>query len=70
MTGMFYAAPAPTDAPFVELGRSVEVGQTVCHIEAMKVLTPVAAEKAGEVVRIFVHDGQLVDYDAPLFELA
>ena len=60
MVGVFYAAPAPGDEPFVHVGSKVKAGETLCIIEAMKVLNEVTAEADGEVLEICVADGDLV----------
>ena len=62
MVGVFYAAPAPGAEPFVHVGSKVKKGETLCVIEAMKVMNEVTAEADGEVVDICVKDGDLVDY--------
>jgi acetyl-CoA carboxylase biotin carboxyl carrier protein len=65
--GTFYRAPKPGAAPYVEVDQLVEPETEVCLIEVMKLFTPVKAGVRGRVVRICVEDGQMVDYDAPLF---
>ena len=70
MLGTFYRAPAPGEAPFVEVGSVVEEDTTVCIIEVMKLFTTIKAEKRGRVVRISAEDGQLVEYGQVLFTLA
>jgi acetyl-CoA carboxylase biotin carboxyl carrier protein len=67
IVGTFYASPAPDAAPFVQPGARVEVGQTVCIIEAMKVMNPIGAEFAGVVRRVLVENAQPVEYGEPLF---
>ncbi len=62
MVGVFYAAPAPGDEPFVRVGSKVKAGETLCIIEAMKVLNEVTAEADGEVLEICVADGDLVEF--------
>ncbi len=62
MVGVFYAAPAPGDEPFVHVGSKVKAGETLCIIEAMKVLNEVTAEADGEVLEICVADGDLVEF--------
>ena len=62
MVGVFYAAPAPGAEPFVHVGSKVKKGETLCVIEAMKVMNEVTAEADGEVVDICVKDGDLVEY--------
>jgi acetyl-CoA carboxylase biotin carboxyl carrier protein len=65
-TGTFYRAPSPGDPPFVEIGDRVEVGQTIGIIMAMKVMSEIPAEAAGEVIAIPAGDGDLVQTGAPL----
>lgn len=70
MVGVFYAAPAPGDEPFVRVGSKVKAGETLCIIEAMKVLNEVSAEADGEVVEICVADGELVEYGSCIMKIA
>ena len=67
MVGTFYRAPSPNAKPFVELGQQVSVGDTLCIIEAMKMLNQIESDKAGTVVDIPVENGQPVEYGQPLF---
>ncbi len=67
MVGTFYNAPSPEAAPFVELGQLVKVGQSVCIIEAMKLMNEIEAETEGKIVQILVENGQPVEYGQPLF---
>ena len=67
MVGSFYAAPAPGSANFVEVGKSVKVGDTLCIIEAMKLMNQIEADKAGTIKKIMVENGQPVEYNQPLF---
>ena len=67
MVGAFYRAPSPGAAPFVDVGQSVKVGDTLCIIEAMKLLNQIEADKAGVIKAILVENGQPVEYDQPLF---
>jgi acetyl-CoA carboxylase biotin carboxyl carrier protein len=69
MVGTFYRAIAPGEAPFVEVGDRVSVGQTVCIVEAFKVMNEVEAEISGEVVEILVQNGQSVEFDQPLMKI-
>jgi oxaloacetate decarboxylase alpha subunit len=66
MVGTFYRAPAPEAAPFVEVGSRVEKGQTLCIIEAMKLMNEIEAEVSGTVVEILVENAQPVEYGQPL----
>jgi len=67
MVGTFYRAPSPGAKSFVDLGQRVEVGDTLCIIEAMKILNQIEADKAGTVVDILVENGQPCEYGETLF---
>ena len=69
MVGVFYAAPAPGDEPFVRVDSKVKAGETLCIIEAMKVLNEVTAETDGEVLEICVADGDLVEFGSCLMRI-
>ena len=69
MVGVFYAAPAPGDEPFVHVGSKVKAGETLCIIEAMKVLNEVTAEADGEVLEICVADCDLVEFGSCLMRI-
>ena len=69
MVGVFYAAPAPGDEPFVHVGSKVKAGEALCIIEAMKVLNEVTAEADGEVLEICVADGDLVEFGSCLMRI-
>ncbi len=69
MVGTFYRSPSPELPPFVEVGSSVETGQTVCIIEAMKIMNEIEAERTGSVLRILKEDKDPVEYGEPLFIL-
>jgi acetyl-CoA carboxylase biotin carboxyl carrier protein len=68
MVGTFYRAPSPTAPPFVNVGDTVKEGQTLCLIEAMKLMNEIKAERPGRILRILVENGQPVEFDQPLFE--
>jgi acetyl-CoA carboxylase biotin carboxyl carrier protein len=70
MVGTYYSAPSPDSSPFVRLGQTVKEGDTLCIIEAMKIMNPIEAENAGTVVEILVENGHPVDFDQPLFVIA
>lgn len=70
LTGTFYRAPSPDAPPFVEIGDRVEEGETVGLLEAMKMLNPIEADRAGRVTEILADDGALVTRGAPLIRLA
>jgi acetyl-CoA carboxylase biotin carboxyl carrier protein len=67
MVGTFYRSPSPGSKPFVDEGEKVKVGDTLCIIEAMKILNQIECEKAGTVRRLLVENGQPVEYNQPLF---
>jgi len=67
MVGTFYRSPSPGAKAFVEEGQSVKVGDTLCIIEAMKLLNQIEADKAGTIKAILVENGQPVEYNQPLF---
>jgi acetyl-CoA carboxylase biotin carboxyl carrier protein len=67
MVGTFYRAPSPGAPAFVEVGQSVSKGQTLCIIEAMKLLNEIESDMAGTVKAILVENGQPVEYGQPLF---
>lgn len=69
MVGVFYAASAPGDEPFVRVGSKVKAGEALCIIEAMKVLNEVTAEADGEVLEICVADGDLVEFGSCLMRI-
>jgi acetyl-CoA carboxylase biotin carboxyl carrier protein len=70
MVGTFYRAPAPDADPYVEIGTIVEVGQTVCIIEAMKLMNEIESEVKGRIVRILVENAQPVEFGQKLFLLS
>jgi acetyl-CoA carboxylase biotin carboxyl carrier protein len=67
MVGTFYRAPSPGSKSFVEEGQSVKAGETLCIIEAMKILNQIECEQGGTIRRILVENGQPVEYNQPLF---
>lgn len=67
MVGTFYRTPSPDAKPFVDIGSNVAVGDTICIIEAMKLLNEVEADHAGVIKAILVENGQPVEYGEPLF---
>lgn len=67
MVGTFYRAPSPSAPAFVEVGQSVKEGDTLCIIEAMKLMNEIEAEKSGVVKAILVENGQPVEFGEPLF---
>ncbi|MDH6087125.1 acetyl-CoA carboxylase biotin carboxyl carrier protein [Umezakia ovalisporum] len=69
MVGTFYSAPAPGEAPFVKVGDRVRVGQTVCIIEAMKLMNEIEAEVSGQVMEILLQNGEPVEYGQALMRI-
>ena len=67
IVGTFYRSPSPNADPFVKIGSNVEHDSVVCIIEAMKLMNEIQAEASGEVVKIYVENGQPVEYGQPLF---
>ena len=69
MVGTFYRAPEPSVAPFVNEGDRVKVGQVLCIIEAMKLMNEIESEESGEIVKVFVENGQPVQFGDELFAI-
>ncbi len=69
MVGTFYRSPAPDESPFVEAGDRIKVGQTVCIIEAMKLMNELEAEISGEIVEILVQNAEPVEFGQPLMRV-
>lgn len=69
LVGVFYKSPSPSAPPFVEVGDVIEKGETICIIEAMKVMNEITAEKKGKIVKVFPKNGEMVEFDSPLFEM-
>lgn len=67
MVGVFYAAPSPDKEPYVTVGSKVKKGDVLCLVEAMKLMNEVTAEQSGEIVKICVENGQVVEFGQPLF---
>ena len=70
MVGTFYRSPSPTSGPFVEVGQSVQAGDVICIVEAMKMMNQIEADKSGVVESILAEDGQPVEFDQPLITIA
>ncbi|OEF29401.1 acetyl-CoA carboxylase biotin carboxyl carrier protein [Vibrio rumoiensis] len=66
MVGTFYRSPSPESKSFIEVGQSVEEGQTICIVEAMKMMNQIEADKSGVIKAILVEDGQPVEFDQAL----
>ena len=69
MVGTFYRSSAPGAKPFVEVGATIKQGETICIIEAMKILNEIEADKSGTVTQILCENGQAVEYGQPLFTI-
>lgn len=69
MVGTFYAAPSPDSPPFVKVGDTVRKGQTLCILEAMKIMNELEAEFDCKILEVLVEDGEPVEYDKPLFRV-
>jgi len=69
MVGTFYQAPSPDSPPYVRVGDKVKKGQTLCIIEAMKIMNELEAEYDMEILEVLVEDGQPVEFDTPLFRV-
>jgi len=69
MVGTFYRSPSPDAKPFVEVGQAIKEGDTICIIEAMKLMNEIEADASGVVKAILVENGQPVEYGQPLFML-
>ncbi|WP_204137642.1 acetyl-CoA carboxylase biotin carboxyl carrier protein [Halomicronema sp. CCY15110] len=69
MVGTFYRSPAPEEPSFVEIGDRIQTGQTVCIIEAMKLMNELEAEVSGEIVEILVENSQPVEFGQPLMRV-
>jgi len=67
MVGTFYRSSAPGSKPFIEIGQNVNAGETLCIIEAMKLLNEIEADQSGVVKKVLVENGQPVEYGQPLF---
>lgn len=67
MVGTFYLKPSPTSAPYVEIGKEVKKGDTLCIIEAMKLMNEIESEYDGKIAKILVKDGEPVEYGTQLF---
>jgi acetyl-CoA carboxylase biotin carboxyl carrier protein len=67
IVGTYYESPSPGAEAFVKVGAYVETGQTLCIVEAMKLMNEIESDESGEVIRIFVENGQPVEYGQPLF---
>lgn len=69
MVGVFYAAPAENAEPYVKAGSHVKKGQTLCIVEAMKLMNEITAEADGVISQVCVSDGQMIEYGTELFKI-
>ena len=69
LIGTFYRAPSPDSSPFVEIGDIVEPKQTLCIIEAMKVMNEITVEKRGKIIEIYPENGEMVEFGKNLFKV-
>jgi acetyl-CoA carboxylase biotin carboxyl carrier protein len=69
IVGTFYLAPSPGEKPFVNVGSKVKKGDTLCIVEAMKLMNEIEAEEDLQILSILVNDGQMVEFGQPLFEI-
>ncbi len=69
IVGVFYSSPSPEEAPFVKVGSRVEKGDTLCIIEAMKIMNEIASEVSGEVVEILIDDEGVVEYGQAMIKI-
>jgi len=67
--GTFYRAPSPESPPYVDVGQMVQKGQTLCIVEAMKLMNEIEAEVSGRIAEIFVENGEPVEFGQPLFRI-
>ena len=70
MVGTFYRSASPDSAPFIDIGSTVKKGQTLCIIEAMKILNEIESDKEGTISKILIENGQPVEFGQPLFEIS
>lgn len=70
MVGTFYTASSPEAEPFVKVGQKVEVGDTLCIVEAMKMFNQIESEFAGTVTKVLVENGQPIEFDEPLYVIS
>ena len=67
MVGTFYRSSSPGAKPFAEVGQTIKEGETICIVEAMKILNEIEADKSGTITQVLVENGQAVEYGQPLF---
>lgn len=69
MVGTFYRSPSPDEPPYVDVGDRIRVGQTLCIIEAMKLMNEIESEVSGQIMEVLVQNGEPVEYDQPLMRV-
>lgn len=69
MVGTFYGSPSPESSPFVSLGTKVSKGDILCIVEAMKLMNEIECEYNGEIVKVLIEEGQMVEYGQPMFKI-
>lgn len=69
MVGTFYRSPSPSSAPFVEVGKTVQAGDVLCIVEAMKMMNQIEAEVSGTIEAVLANSGEPVEFDQPLFSI-
>ncbi len=69
MPGTFYSAPSPEADPFVKVGDNVKKGDTLCIVEAMKIMNEIESENSGTISEILINNGDPVEYNQPLFKI-
>jgi acetyl-CoA carboxylase biotin carboxyl carrier protein len=69
IVGTYYESPSPGSPPFVKVGDTIEVGQVLCIVEAMKLMNEIEADIAGEIVKSLVKNGQPIEYNQELFAI-
>ena len=70
MVGTFYRSASPDSAPFIDIGSIVKKGETLCIVEAMKILNEIESDKEGTISKILIENGQPVEFGQPLFEIS
>ena len=70
MVGTFYRSAAPGSKPFAEVGQNIKAGETLCIVEAMKMMNQIEADKSGTITAILVENAEAVEFDQPLFVIS
>ena len=69
LVGIFYASPAPDAPPYVRVGQRIKKGDVLCIVEAMKLMNEIVADADGEIAEVFLHNGEIVEYDQIMFRV-